>query len=149
MSTAEQAQPTQSTPGDGAPSENAKTEKLSFQAEVQNLVQTFGGVASVDTYETVKSQLVDMAKQRIEQTRTTYRKARLDVTVQALNVSLTPPALATAAASALHIGLLAPVGLSAVLSLFAASKVIEWRNARSEQQNSPWSYVLDVSRKLG
>jgi hypothetical protein len=123
--------------------------RLSFQAEVQNLVQTFGGVASVDTYETVKSQLVDMAKQRIEQTRTTYRKARLDVTVQALNVSLTPPALATAAASALHIGLLAPVGLSAVLSLFAASKVIEWRNARSEQQNSPWSYVLDVSRKLG
>lgn len=123
--------------------------RLNFQAEVQNLVQTFGGVASVDTYETVKSQLVDMAKQRIEQTRTTYRKAKLDVTVQALNVSLTPPALATAAASALHIGLLAPVGLSAVLSLFAASKVIEWRNARSEHHNSPWSYVLDVSRSLG
>jgi hypothetical protein len=122
--------------------------RLKFQAEVQTLVQTFGEVASVDTYEMVKSQLVEIANERIEQTKTTYRKAKLDVTAQALSVSLTPPALATAAASALHIGLLAPAGLSAALSLFAASKVIEWRNARSERHNSPWSYVLDVAREL-
>jgi hypothetical protein len=124
-------------------------DRLKFQAEVQRLVRDFAGeAASVDTYEMVKAQLVEMASDRIEQTKRTYRKARLDVTAQALNLSLTPPALATAAASALHIGLLAPAGIAATLSLFTASKVIEWRNARSDRDSSPWSYVLDISKGL-
>jgi hypothetical protein len=105
-------------------------------------------VASVDTYNTLKAQLVELASERVEQTKRAYRNARFGLSTQALGVSLTPPALVTAAASALHIGLLGPIGLSAALSLFAAGKVIEWRQARADRDRSPWSYVLDLSRRL-
>lgn len=59
-------------------------ERLKFQAGVQALVREFADAASVGTYETLKVQLVEIANERIDQTRRTYRKARLDVTVQTL-----------------------------------------------------------------
>jgi hypothetical protein len=122
--------------------------RLAFQAEIQSLVDSLSKAASVDTYNTVKAQLIELANERVEQTKRAYRNSQFGLSTQALGVSLTPPALFTAAASALHIGLLGPIGLSAALSLFTAVKVIEWRQARADRERSPWSYVLDLSRRV-
>ncbi len=124
-------------------------ERLRFQAEVQSLVASFSQVASADTYDRLKDQLIEIANERIDATKKAYRKARFDLVQQTVTVSLTPPAVAAAAASALHVGVLAPAGIGAMLSLFAAGKIIELRDIRAQRHQSPWSYVLDLGKNLG
>ncbi|WP_370264740.1 hypothetical protein [Streptomyces sp. V4I8] len=128
--------------------ERLSSERLRFQAGVQSLVTEFTEVSSVDSYQTLKRQLAEIANERIDATKRAYRKAKLDVTQQALTISLTPPALAAAAASALHIGVLAPASVLTTLSLFAASGVIDWRSAQTGHAQSPWSYVLSMPKKF-
>ncbi|MBP1135657.1 hypothetical protein JOE31_001889 [Arthrobacter sp. PvP023] len=128
--------------------EELSVNRLKFQAEIHGLVKTFSEVASVDTFESLKGQLVQIGQERIKQTQRTYRRAKFDVSPQALMVSLTPPALATAAESVLQSGVIGPIGLAATLALFAAGKVLDLRQARTNRDASPWSYVLDLSQRL-
>ena len=121
------------------------TKRLTWQAEIQQLVDTYAAAASVDSYLRVREQLIELANERVEETKRLYRSANLRTATEALSISLTPPALATFAASALGIGLIGPIGLSAALSLIAAERVLEWRSVQRAHRNSPWSYVLDIT----
>jgi hypothetical protein len=122
------------------------TERLKYQKEIQSLVAEFSGVSSVDSYESLKRQLMTIAEERIQGIKSIYRLSRIELVAETIGISLTPPAVATAVASALDIGSIAPAGLGAALSLFGASMLIKWNQARAERKQSPWSYVLAVSK---
>jgi hypothetical protein len=123
-------------------------ERLKYQQEIQSLVDQFSNVVSEDSYTTLRQELIEIAHERISGTKKAYRASRLDLATKTLSISLTPPAVATAAASALDIGAIAPAGLGVLLSLFAVGTFIQWSGARAERRQEPWTYVLAVSKHL-
>ena len=96
----------------------------------------------------VKDRIIELAKERVEETKKTYERAKLEMIIKTFGVSIAPPAIVASVASALGIGLFAPGGIAAAFSIFAAGKLIEWDQARSERNKSPWSYVLDSAKIL-
>ena len=122
--------------------------RLKFQKEIQQLCGDFAGVSSADQLEDLKRKVVDMANENIEATKTTYRRAKIDVLLKSFAISLTPPALGASLASLLGLGIIVPLGIASTLSLFAAKSLLDIRKARSERDQSPWSYILDVGESL-
>jgi hypothetical protein len=49
-------------------------------------------------------------------------------------------------ASALGVGIFAPAGIVAAISLAGAGLLVERDEASSEWDKSPWSYVLDAAK---
>jgi hypothetical protein len=92
--------------------------------------------------------LVALAREQVEAVEATYSKARLEAAVVPLGLTLTPPAVFAALASALDIGLLAPAGVGAAIAVAIQAMRRGGRAADAELASSPWSYVLDVRRKL-
>ncbi len=66
--------------------------------------------------------------------------------INTLGLTLTPPALAASIASILKIGIFAPAGIAAGLTLFGVKALLDRDKANAEKSKSPWSYVLDVSK---
>jgi hypothetical protein len=91
---------------------------------------------------------LEIAKERVDETKKAYKRVKLNTLIASFGVSLAPPALATSIASALGIGLFAPAGIAAVLSVFSAKALLDWEKGRSVLKKTPWSYVLDVARKI-
>jgi hypothetical protein len=123
-------------------------ERLKYQKQISSLVDEFSGVTSEEDYGRLSHQLVEISRERVTATKKVYRSAKVDLTTKALSISLTPPAVATAAASALGIGAIAPAGLATVLSIFAAGTFIQWTRSTAERRQNPWSYVMQVSKRL-
>ena len=121
-------------------------QRLKYQQAIQRLCEEFEVIASEGQLENMKDRLIDLAKERIEETKKTYKRARLDIAIRTLSVSLTPPALATSIASALGVGIFAPAGIATALSLFAATTLLNLDKARDERAKRPWSYVLEASK---
>lgn len=123
-------------------------QRLRYQKEIQSVVREFAEVASERELQSLTSKIIDIAKDRVEETHKTFRRARLDTVVKSFGLTVTPPAIMTSVASALEIGLIAPVSIAAAMSLFAAARLIELDKAAMERRKSPWSYVLDAARAV-
>jgi hypothetical protein len=122
--------------------------RLEYQTTVQEMVDKYEKTSSEGELEDLKKQMVILATEQVERTKKTYRRAKQDMVIKTIGISLTPPATIAFVASALSIGILGPVGIATALSLFGAGLLLEWDKARSERAKSPWSYVLDA-RSLG
>lgn len=122
------------------------TQRLKYMKEVQSITREYSEVASEGQLTQIKKRIVDIALERCEETKRTYRRAKLEMVVKSIAVTLTPPAIATTIASALGIGLFAPAGIAAALSLFVAARLIEWDRAKAERNKNSWSYVLDAGK---
>ena len=122
------------------------TSRLKYQAAIHELVGEFEKVSSEHTLGRVARQILQIANERIEETATVYRKNKVELVSRALALSMTPPALAATIASALGIGIFAPAGIAATLSLFAASTIIDRHKAKLERDRSGWSYIFDVQK---
>lgn len=120
--------------------------RLQYEKEIQSIIHEFEDVASEGQLGILKDRIVDLAKERVEETRKAYKLANLQTVLKVFGISLTPPAMVASIASALGVGIFAPAGIAAALSLFAADSLIEWHKARSAKKNSPWSYVLDAAK---
>lgn len=120
--------------------------RLEFQAATQQLVDEFLEVSSEGELANVQTSISALARERVERTQAIYRRAKLQTLVESVGVTLTPPALLTSVASALGIGVFGPAGIGAALSLFGAGILLKSLSARAERAQSPWSYVLDVSK---
>ena len=126
--------------------ESKGKEMLKYQAAIQSLVDEYGKVASVGEYETVKRRIIAIATDEVEKIKQNFQHSNQRLVLKSFSVSLTPPALAASIASLLHIGIIAPVGIAAALSVFAVSILIDWNEAKSAKSDSPWSYVLNVAQ---
>jgi hypothetical protein len=84
--------------------------------------------------------------EQIEETKKMYQRAKLEMAIKTFGLTLTPPAIVASIASALGIGIFAPAGIAAALSVFAAQLLLDWDKAESEKSKSPWSYVLDAGK---
>ena len=121
-------------------------QRLAYQSAVQSIVDEHAKVASEGELESVKRNIVELAKQKVDDTQRTYRRANQEMVVKAVTVSLTPPAIATAIGSALGIGIFGPAGIVAALSILGAKLLLDRDKANTERAKSPWSYVLDSAR---
>ncbi|GHO97418.1 hypothetical protein KSF_112910 [Reticulibacter mediterranei] len=122
------------------------TQRFKYEKEIQALVNEFADVASEGQLDVLKERVIDIAKERIEETKKVYTRAKVEMVISTFGLSLTPPALAASLASLLGMGIFAPVGIGAALSLFAAKSLLDWKKATSEKLKSPWSYVLDIAK---
>jgi hypothetical protein len=123
------------------------TGRLAYQTEVQETVAKLASISSEGELDTVKRAIAEIAQARVQETRRTYLRSNLTLATETFGVTLTPPALAASLASVLGIGIFAPIGIAAALSLFAAGALLRHAQGRAERANSRWSYVLDVSQR--
>src|SRR5262245_108953 len=121
-------------------------QRLRYEREIQSIVREFSEVASENQLGIVKARIIELAKQRVEETKDKYKLAKLKTAVKAFGLSLTPPAVAASLASALGIGIFAPAGIAAALSLFGVQLLIEREEARATKTGNPWSYVLNAAK---
>jgi hypothetical protein len=127
-----------------------RASRLEYHAEITALVeQLTKGVSSEANFSKVRNDIVEIATQRVEETRRTYSRAKVDVAVKALTVSLAPPALATWLASSLGIAIFAPAGLAAGLALLGKKLLSDLQAAKEQRASSPWSYVLESAKLVG
>lgn len=126
--------------------EEFSAQRLAYQTAVQEIVDQYASTASEGTLETVRKQIEDLARERVNETKKTYQRANQRMVINTLGMSLTPPAIATVIGSALGIGIFAPAGIAAAVSLFAAKVLLDRDEARSEMAKSPWSYVLSAAK---
>jgi hypothetical protein len=124
------------------------TQRLKYEKEIQSIVREFGEVASEGQLGKIKDRIVDLARERVEETKKTYQRAKLESIIKTFSVTIAPPAIIASVASSLGIGLFTPSSIAATLSLLAATKLLEWDKARSDRNKSPWSYVLDSAKML-
>lgn len=126
--------------------EEFAAQRLAYQTAVQSLVDEATKVASEGELESLKASIVELAKEKVDDTRRAYRRANQEMVVKAVGVSLTPPAIATSIGSALGIGIFGPAGIVAALSILGAKLLLDRDKANAERAKSPWSYVLDSAQ---
>ena len=124
------------------------TNRLKYQKAIQSVINEYAAVASDGELGKVKHVIQEIARERVEDTKKAYKRAKLELAVKAFGITLTPPALASTLASVLGIGVFAPAGVAAAISVFAASRLLELDKAKGEKAKSPWSYVLDIGQVL-
>lgn len=122
--------------------------RLLYQRDVEALAAEFSTVASEGELAQLKTRVVDLAEQKVADTRRSYRRARLAFVERGLAVSVTPPAAATWLASTLGIGLFVPVALAGAVALVGSKLVLDWAEARSQRAQAPWSYVLELQARF-
>jgi len=108
-------------------------QRLEYQSAVQSIVDEAAEIASEGEMESVKSSIIELAKQRVDDVQKTYRRANQRMVLRTLGMSLSPPAIATFIGSALGIGIFAPAGIMAAVSLFGAGLLIDHNEAKSER----------------
>lgn len=122
--------------------------RLRYQNEIQSLCNEFEKVGSQGAIEKIKDGIVAIANEKIEETKKAYKYAKVETIITTLGVTLTPPALITSVASILGIGIFSPAGLIAAFSSTVGLKYLEFRKAKLEKIYSPWSYVLEIDKRL-
>jgi hypothetical protein len=126
--------------------EEFSAQRTAYQSEIQSHVGRLAEITSEGELESKKADIVELAKQRVDDVQRTYRRANQRMVLKTLGMSLTPPALATFIGSALGIGIFAPAGIVAAVSLFGAGLLLDRDEAKAERDKSPWSYVLDAAK---
>ena len=123
-----------------------RASRLKYQEAIESMIRTFEATASEGALEDLKQAIIDIGRAHVEDTKTAYRRAKIKFSLNTVQVSLTPPAAIGFVASALGMGVVAPVGVAAALSLFGAKLLLDWRETRETAGAAPWSYVLDIQR---
>jgi hypothetical protein len=122
--------------------------RLKYQAEVDALVKQFGHLASGSDLQRVQDDIVEIATERVEETRRSYSRAKLEVGLKAMSVSLAPPAVASFLASSLGLAIFPPAGLALVLGLTGLKLLADVEAAQDDRSASGWSFVLDSAQLL-
>jgi len=129
--------------------EDLSAQRLRYQAEIQGIVTEFEDLASEAEFGRLQTRIAEIAQQRVDDTKASYRRAKLGLVTQAVGMTLTPPAVATSVASLLSIGIFAPLGVAMAVAVFSASAVLRRAEAKAAVARSPWSYVLDLAQRTG
>ncbi len=122
--------------------------RLKYQTAIQDLVGQFENTSSEDSLARLRRQILEIAGERVQEVGNAYKRGKVDLAAKSLAITLTPPALAATLASMLHIGLFAPAGIAAALSLFSAQAIFDARKLKTERNRSGWSYIFDVRNAL-
>jgi hypothetical protein len=122
------------------------TQRRDYQAEVQSHVDKLANGSSEGELDSIKDDIVELAKQKVDNVQRTYRRTNQRMVLRTLEMSLTPPAIAAFVGSALGIGIFAPAGIAAAMSLFGAKLLIDYNEAKDKRAENPWSYVLDAAK---
>ena len=119
--------------------------RLKFQIDVQALIHDLESVSSEADLDRFKQRAVALAQEKVDAAKAIYTKEKLDTVLAGAAVTLTPPALAGMIASALGVGISAPISISAALGLFAADRWLSWREAGQRYSDSSWSYLTGIA----
>jgi hypothetical protein len=122
-------------------------DRFKFQKALQSVVNEIQSVSSEVDIERLKRIAVELATERIEETKKAYRYARIQTGIKALGTSLTPPALLSWIASTLHVGLFMPAAVASTIALFGVQMLIDRDKAQTEAEKSGWAYVLKMQKK--
>ena len=123
-------------------------DRFKFQKALQSLLNDVQSVSSEDDGERVKRVALELATERIEETKKAYQYARIQTGIKALGTSLTPPALLSWLASTLHIGLFMPTAVVSTIALFGVQMMIDRDKARTEAEKSGWAYILKAQSRF-
>lgn len=127
--------------------EKLADKRLAYQQAIEAICSEFSAITSEGELMNFKPRVVDLAKQRIEDTRSAYREAKIEIALRSFGISLAPPAVAGLLASVLNLGIWLPGAIVSAFSIFSAKALIDWRRSSREYNKSAWSYVLDIERK--
>jgi hypothetical protein len=127
---------------------SSKTQRLRYQKEISSLIKEYGVLTSESRFVALKRRLIDLASERVEETRQAYKHLKLETVLRSFGVALTPPALASGLASILGTGIFAPAAIAAAVGLFAAQTLLSVDRARLEREKSAWSYILNLQGHL-
>lgn len=120
--------------------------RVKFQKAIHDLTRDFSQTFSEKEFAYNKKILLEMAKERVEETTKTYRRAKIEICLKAFEFGFAPPAILTFIASALGIGIFAPAAIAASVGLFGVKVFLEHNKVKQTVKDSPWSYVLDSSK---
>ena len=121
--------------------------RLAFRKEVESLLKDYAAAADENSLRKVERDLLDLAKQRFEDSKKTFAAARLKTTLKAVGLTLAPPAAAAALGSMLDIALFTPAAIVAAVA-FGAAEVFSLRDmAGVEERKSPWAYLTGIEAK--
>ncbi|HUL31141.1 MAG TPA: hypothetical protein VLZ03_11875 [Thermodesulfobacteriota bacterium] len=120
--------------------------RVKFQKAIHDLTKDFSQTFSEKEFVYNQKILLDMAKERVEETKKTYRRAKIEICLKAFEFGFAPPAILTFIASALGIGIFAPAGIAASVGLFGTKVFLEHNKVKQTVKDSPWSYVLESSK---
>ena len=123
-------------------------QRRAFQAEVTRLAERWQYISSEDELDRAKSEALEVAETRIGQVERAYRDARAVAVAKTIAVSVAPSGAATLLASALSIGIFQPASVMGALAFAGAQFLHESRRAWGEAAKSPWSYVLEIEKRL-
>jgi hypothetical protein len=124
-----------------------RLERRSHFTDVADFVDEFERIASAGEWERLERDAVEQAQRAAEGARKAARRARVELAGQAISISLTPPAIASAVASLLGVGLFVPAGIGVALAVVGAQAYLKYRED-SEQVPDRWSYVVKLGRSL-
>lgn len=125
-------------------------QRLQYQAAIKSIVDQITNSTSEGELESAKRRAKEAAEDNIETTKKIYQRARTQtmLTTLGIYVATTAPALAGFLTSALGIGILEPIGITAMLSLTTTKSFLDMKKATQEKNQSPWSYILELEKKL-
>ena len=119
-------------------------QRLKYQSAVQMLCREFMDVASEGQLEYLIRRIQSLAEERVEETKRTYSRAKLETATKVFSLSLAPPAIVASLASMLGTGVFVPAGIVAAISLLGVKVFVALEKAKEDKAKSPWSYVLSV-----
>lgn len=120
--------------------------RLKYQNEIQSLTQQFAKVGSKGELKSLEQKITNIAKERIESTRKSYKLVKLNVIAQTIGLSCAPLGLVTWVGSALGIGVFVPASILAGLALGGAKILIDREKGKLEKEKAGWSYALELAR---
>jgi len=123
------------------------THRLRYATGIHAIVDEFSKVASPEELEKLGERIVAIAQQRIEETRNAYRRANLAAVVRAVGISIIPSSV-TSLGSLLGTGVFLPAAVAAAVVLASADFLVQREKACAELAASPWSYVIELERRL-
>jgi hypothetical protein len=121
--------------------------RLNFRKEVETVINDYAKASDERSLDRLNGVLLEMARQRFEDTKKTITAARLKTTLKAIGLTLTPPAIISCISSMLDIGLFVPAALVAAVA-FGAAEVLSLKDmAGVEERKSPWAYLTAIEAK--
>lgn len=124
------------------------TSRLKYQRDVQAIVDEFSKLFSEDRLKVAKGRLLELAKERLEETQRAYTRSKIDGTLKTFGFAVAPPVLLSTLASLLGLGVFMPVAIASAVSALIAQRLVEVEKARAERHSAGFSYVLEVKRRV-
>lgn len=123
------------------------SQRLRFQVAVNSLCDEFTKVTSEEKLLSKRKEIVDIATERIDAVKNTYRRANYTGVLKGIGMSLIPGSI-TSIASMLGTGVFLPAAIVSGLATVTATFLIEKEKAKEDKFNNNWSYVLEVQDRV-